>query len=61
MRPRAEIALATESASNSVRWIVATTSPSSRSIRAHEAVGSPSKTYPAEPSLTISFQPRSRI
>jgi hypothetical protein len=35
-------------------------SPPSIWTRAHDAVGSPSKTRPAEPSFTISFQPRSR-
>ncbi len=43
-RPRAEIALATVSTSNSVRRMSACTSPSTIVSDAHEAVGSPSNT-----------------
>ena len=43
-----------------VRRISAVTLPSSISIRAQVAVGSPSKTYPALPSLTSVRQPISR-
>src|SRR6185503_16687666 len=59
-RPRAEIAFATAIVSNSARRISARASVPSISTSAHEAVGSPSKTSPAEPSFTIIFQPRSR-
>ena len=43
-----------------MRLISAVTAPSTMSIRAQDAVGSPSKTYPALPPLTTTFQPKSR-